>query len=255
MSVPQRAEGALVRLAASLPSAPLGALAGPGGILVLAPHPDDETLGCGAAIMAALAAGRPVTVALLTGGGASHPRSREYPPEAMVKLRRQEFALALARLGEAGGAPIESRYLDLADAAVPHGEAGLSPVAASLCDMVLATRIDTVWATWRGDPHTDHVAAARLADLLVRRCAEAGRALTRRDYAVWGRFGDAPPASPVLAFAPGHWQAAKADAMEAYASQLTQLVRDDPDGFTMPPALTRHFAEAPEVFVAEEGHA
>ncbi len=255
MSVPERAEGALVRLAASLPAAPLEALAGNGGILVLAPHPDDETLGCGAAIMAALAAGRPVTVALLTGGGGSHPRSRDYPPEAMVALRRREFAEALARLGAAGGASVESLYLDLPDTAVPHEATALAPIAARLRDRVVDGGIDTVWATWRGDPHTDHVAAARLADLLASRCAETGLTLTRRDYAVWGRFGAALPAGPVLAFPPGRWHAAKAHAMDAYASQLTPLVRDDPDGFVMPPALTRHFADAPEIFVAEEGPA
>ena len=40
--------------------------------LVLAPHPDDETLGCGATILRKVAAGTPVTIAVLSDGSAVH---------------------------------------------------------------------------------------------------------------------------------------------------------------------------------------
>ena len=253
MSVPQVADGALIRLAAEQPAASLDDLVGAGGVLVLAPHPDDETLGCGAAIMSALASGRRVVVALLTGGGASHPASRTHPPPALVALRRREFAAALATLAaEPGKGALDSLFLGLSDAAVPHTTAALAPLAQKLAAITERRGLDAVWSTWRGDPHTDHQAAARLADLVVAHAATDGRPMVRRDYAVWGRFGAPVPAGRVLPFAPGEWRAAKSAAMAAYASQLTPLITDDTGGFLMPPALTAHFAEAPEIFVAED---
>lgn len=221
-------------------------------MLVLSPHPDDETLGCGAAILTALAAGRRVVVALMTGGGGSHPGSRACPPSALVALRRREFAGALASLAKAaGGGALDSLFLGLHDTAVPHDAAALSPVAARLARVAACAGLDTVWVTWRGDPHTDHQAAARLADLVAAQSAAAGRPLFRRDYVVWGRFKETAPGAPVLALPPGRWREAKAAAMDCYASQLTPLIDDDPGGFVMPPALTRHFAEAPEIFLGD----
>ena len=40
-----------------------------GGILIFAPHPDDEAICCSGIIQQALAQGKPVTVALLTSPG------------------------------------------------------------------------------------------------------------------------------------------------------------------------------------------
>ena len=70
--------------------------------LVLAPHPDDETLGCGATIMRKLAAGRQVTVAVATDGRYSH-RSNHVTPEQLADLRRVEMEEAGRRLGLSTG--------------------------------------------------------------------------------------------------------------------------------------------------------
>ena len=48
--------------------------------LILAPHPDDESLGCGGLIAEACARGRPPAVIIVSDGTGSHPLSREYPP-------------------------------------------------------------------------------------------------------------------------------------------------------------------------------
>ncbi|HEX2943304.1 MAG TPA: PIG-L family deacetylase, partial [Rhodopila sp.] len=60
----------------SLPLGTLDHIAGTGTCLILAPHPDDESLGCGGLIATAVAAGRAPLVVILTDGAGSHPNSR-----------------------------------------------------------------------------------------------------------------------------------------------------------------------------------
>ena len=72
---------------------------GGGTCLILAPHPDDESLGCGGLIAACVAAGRPPLVAVLTDGAGSHPNSRTYPPDRLRAVRAQEVRTAVGMLG------------------------------------------------------------------------------------------------------------------------------------------------------------
>jgi N-acetylglucosamine malate deacetylase 1 len=67
--------------------------------MIVAPHPDDETLGCGgtAAIMAK--SGVAVHVVFLTDGGASHPGHAAITPSALASLRRDEARSAMSILG------------------------------------------------------------------------------------------------------------------------------------------------------------
>src|SRR5688500_7275309 len=82
--------------------------------LVIAPHPDDETLGCGATILRKVAAGTKVTVLVVTDGRHSH-RSPSLPPERLAALREVEMAEAVARLGLA---PADLRWGGLIDGTV-----------------------------------------------------------------------------------------------------------------------------------------
>jgi LmbE family N-acetylglucosaminyl deacetylase len=86
-------------------------LASPGKgerILIFAPHPDDEVLGCGGLIQQALANGAEVHVALMTNGDGSElslifgERELSRKPRAFVELgrgRQQESISALGSLG------------------------------------------------------------------------------------------------------------------------------------------------------------
>ena len=65
-----------------------------GGPLIVAPHPDDEVLGCGGLL--AQVGGLVVAV---TDGEASHPGSTVHGPGRLAELRRAETAAALAALG------------------------------------------------------------------------------------------------------------------------------------------------------------
>ena len=67
-------------------AASVAQLTGGAPALVLAPHPDDESLGCGA-LLAASFAGPGAHVICLTDGGASHLGSPTWPREALSALR------------------------------------------------------------------------------------------------------------------------------------------------------------------------
>ncbi|MDQ3548830.1 MAG: PIG-L family deacetylase, partial [Chloroflexota bacterium] len=70
-----------------------------GPTLVIAPHQDDESLGCGGAIALLSDAGMPVHVVFVSDGSGSHPASRRFPAPALTTLREREALAALAILG------------------------------------------------------------------------------------------------------------------------------------------------------------
>jgi len=96
---------------------PLAGLVGDGGLVVIAPHPDDESLACGGLISAACAAGRRVKVVVVSDGTGSHPRSRVYPRMRLRTLREEEARRAVCALGLA---PRHLTFLRLPDRFVPH---------------------------------------------------------------------------------------------------------------------------------------
>ena len=71
--------------------------------LILAPHPDDESIGCGGLIAAACAAGTPPVVLILTDGAASHPGSLTYPSARLRAVREAEALAATDILGLPAG--------------------------------------------------------------------------------------------------------------------------------------------------------
>jgi N-acetylglucosamine malate deacetylase 1 len=122
-------------------------------ILVLVPHPDDEIVGCFAAIARARAAGREVFTLYLTTGvppiGAHWPWQRR-DHAARVRRRRAEALRVAERLGVR---PLA--FLDWPSRTLRHhlGEARAC-VARVLADP--ATDIDTVWVPAYEGGHQDH---------------------------------------------------------------------------------------------------
>jgi LmbE family N-acetylglucosaminyl deacetylase len=70
---------------------------GNGVVLVLAPHPDDEVLGCGGAIMSHVDAGDPVHVIILTNGGRQEGVGDD--PQLYMEQRKRESTDAAGILG------------------------------------------------------------------------------------------------------------------------------------------------------------
>ncbi|MEE4199326.1 PIG-L deacetylase family protein [Erythrobacter sp.] len=230
------------------PEAKLGDLLPRPGLAILAPHPDDETFGCGMALAAAAASTlRPADAAirliLLTDGEGSHRGSPTFPPARLADLRRRELSRALAILSPATDFEILSLSL-------PDGQCDpdrLDPQAkARACSFLEHGGCGTLWTTWAGDPHCDHVYAARLGAQLARDLD-----LALLTFPVWGRFGEHRPPANGMTFFDRAGAAAKRRAAQAYASQTTDLISDDPDGFQMPPAIAAHLIEHHEIFFRE----
>ncbi|MCV7172621.1 PIG-L family deacetylase [Mycobacterium manitobense] len=143
------------------------------GLVVVAPHPDDETLGLGGTIAAAAERGIPVRVVSVSDGDAAHPDATAAQRRALAQTRRDEVRCAAAALGI--GAPMR---LGLPDGDVAAHQAR---VADALTE-VLAAEPAGVWcaATWRGDGHPDHEAVGRAA---AEATSRTGAVLL--EYPVW----------------------------------------------------------------------
>lgn len=234
-------------LADEAPFVSIEAVSGGGDVVVLAPHPDDETLGCGAAIAALTARGHRVQVVVVTDGSRSHPNSLAYPAEVLAKKREQEVTDAVAVLTAGHGpAPVFLRYPDMA---APDGTEAAEIAAQRLLPLIGPT-VTALWSTWAGDPHDDHARTARLAAVIGQHKPH----LQRWSYPIWGRFRtDDPqisPASFVRLHLPDQLERKK-HALAQHRTQMTWLIADDPEGFVMPEDKQEHFLTTPEIFMKE----
>ena len=222
-------------------------LTGDGDVVLLAPHPDDETLGCGGAIAALSEIGRRVQVVVVTDGCHSHPGSRLYPADRLRQLRASEVLRAVEILtGGRGPAPI---MLDYPDTAAPEGDAAESAAADRILTFI-GNETTALWASWGGDPHHDHASVARIAARISARLPH----LAYWSYPIWGRFLEQLPvirSNLMVRFDTSSWQDRKAQAVAAHASQMTGLIVDDPGGFQMSDSLQHHFITTPELFLRE----
>ncbi|WP_461496861.1 PIG-L deacetylase family protein [Ramlibacter sp.] len=126
-------------------------------MLVIAPHPDDETLGCGGTL-ARLAPACDVHVLLVTNGDGGG----DLPPETSA-LRKQEMAAAVRTLGIAN----EVLHLDEPDGRFDD----TSSFRAALAAIVQRLQPDWVFLPWLGDSHPDHSRISRASSQVLRRSA------------------------------------------------------------------------------------
>jgi LmbE family N-acetylglucosaminyl deacetylase len=118
-------------------------------VLVLAPHPDDEVFGCGAAIASLREAGASVTVAIATDGAGTEP-----DPATRRRIGEGRVAESRAALAILGGAEVEA--LGFPDRGL--SEAG-EPLRAALARR-LAPAPDLVLLPSPVEVHPDHRALA-----------------------------------------------------------------------------------------------
>ena len=142
--------------------------------VIIAPHPDDETLGCGGVACKKIAAGAEVRFVFVTDGAASHVR--QVGAEALRRMRAREALDAAARLG-AGADQVA--FLE-----VPDGRAAdyVPEIARQLSTLLHAWRPESVYVVHAGDPPSDHRAAHLGVSAAIR---SYGRRLQVFEYPVW----------------------------------------------------------------------
>lgn len=237
--------GAFLAAARALPVGSLQAIT-LGRALILAPHPDDESLGCGGLIAEACAQGEPPVVAVLTDGAGSHPRSRAYPPARLRATREAETLAAVACLGLPRGRVV---FLRMPDTRAPSEGPALREVASGLASLVRRHGCRSILSSWAHDPHCDHLAAHRIAAATARATGIAHRA-----YPVWGLT--LAPGSFVrggaagLRLEMGRHLPAKRRAIRCHRSQYAGLIEDDPSGFQMQPGFMALFDTPTEIYLA-----
>ncbi|HQZ44563.1 MAG TPA: PIG-L family deacetylase [Usitatibacteraceae bacterium] len=131
-------------------------------VLVLAPHPDDECVGCGGTVRKYVESNASVRVVILTDGRDGDPAVRQLArndPERerlegeLAVRRKAETAASLRILGAEQG-----YFLDAADGQLQQH---VAPVAARLAGILSEWRPDIVLLPFLTDRHADHFAANR----------------------------------------------------------------------------------------------
>ncbi len=232
------------------PLLPARAAAGLGPTLVVAPHPDDESLGCGGLIALLRQASLAVRVLFVSDGSGSHPNSVRYPRPALAALRQSEAWEALARLGVDASAVT---FLGLPDTAVPNqGQPGFEEAVEACAELGRQFQPTTIVAPWRRDPHCDHRASWQIVAAARQRLSQPTRLL---EYPIWvwtlAEGDDAPQPGEMRAWRldVGPVQTHKQAAVAAHRSQTTDLIDDDPTGFRLTPQLLADFARPWELYL------
>ncbi|WP_417215827.1 PIG-L family deacetylase [Arthrobacter sp.] len=240
-----------------LPGLAAGVVPGDGErLIVLAAHPDDESLGAAGLIHSALHSGATVEVVICSAGEASHPRSPTYTPTQLAALRRGELDTALGRLRE--GAP-DPRRLSWCHLGLPDGDLAAN---AGALDEALAAVVDgpadgpsarpstgrtVIAAPYRLDAHADHDAVGSAAARLATR-----KQLGLLEFPIWYWHWGTPERTEWR-----EWQTLRLDAsareakraaLGAHRSQILPLSSAPGDEVLLSGAFQRHFLRPTETF-------
>ena len=231
----------------ALPLTDLGVI---GSALVVAPHPDDESLGCGGTIAQLSTQGYAIHVLFVSDGTMSHPNSPTYPPERLRELRESEAIEAIQILGLSAD---DGTFMRCRDRQVPGAnEPGFQEAVDFVARLIDRLQPSTLFVPWRRDPHPDHRASWQIVWEAVRQSGVSPRVL---EYLIWlwelGDETDMPTIDEVKV-----WRVAidtvleqRNHAIAAHRSQVTRLITDDPRAFYLSPDLLTHFDQPRELLL------
>ena len=204
-------------------SAPPLDLTGISSIVVIAPHPDDETLGAGGLIAACHTRDISVTVVVVTDGAAAPSAST---PIELARRRSIEVTASVRALNP----DAQLTLLGYRDGATPDDRDAIR------ADLAIMTEgADLVVGPWRGDGHRDHRVIGEI-------CASLGLPLV--EYPIWMWHWATPddPRIPRRRLATIEADADKAAAIALHVSQLGSVLRPD---------FIEHFTSHRETFITE----
>jgi LmbE family N-acetylglucosaminyl deacetylase len=211
--------------------------------LVLAPHPDDETLGCAATIMRKLAAGSAVQVVIAADGRYAYP-STKLPVETLIEIREEEARQACAILGLP---PENIAFLRFEDLRLSDHRGVLRD---RLLDVLGAMNPEEIFVSSIIDNHPDHRVLAEIARELAQ--TRRGHNPVLYEYPIW--FWD-PRILRIRRLLKlqtrtvriEEFRNRKREAIAAYRSQVTNLV-DKARSTPLRKGFVRQFLQSEEIF-------
>lgn len=171
-------------------------------IVVLAPHPDDEVLGCAGALMRA----RHVKVIYLTDGRHGTPSGKV--DKGLITVRKREALTGLGKINP----KIDSVFLSLSDGNLRLDTSIVKKIWQEITDF--RNRDVILFVPWALDENPDHQATAQLATKLIKIISnDAIKSVWQ--YEVWS-----PLVPNRLVPLSGYAMKCKSDAIGMHKSQL-----------------------------------
>lgn len=192
--------------------------------LVIAPHPDDEALGCGGMILRKCRAGQPVHVLYLTDGSASHPDHPTLSPTRLKVLRAEEARRALGILGVD---PARIHFLEAKDGSlntVGCEERGI--LIGQIKAVIHQVVPNEIFLPYRRDGSSEHEAAFQLVQSSLLDVSPRPRLLEFPLWSWWSPRLLLPLAwtpAQVLRYKLDGYEAVKWQAIRAYHSQIEAI--------------------------------
>ncbi len=155
------------------PKQPLAPPEGP--VLVIAPHPDDETLGCGATILWLRSLGTRVRIVIVTDGSACAIKSC-LSPNKLAQIRQVEALKAIKTLGVP---ETDIVFLSHKDGCASQA---LDSIARDLSAQIWLSSPAWILFPYEIDGHEDHRAVAKAVQNLQKEGKITGRLLA---YPIW----------------------------------------------------------------------
>jgi LmbE family N-acetylglucosaminyl deacetylase len=238
--------GEILTAIRALPYRTLDEILGNAVPLILAPHPDDEVIGCGGLIAEVTRRQAQPVIVFVTDGSGSHPHSRKFPRIQLIEQRETEARDAAAILGVR---PAQLHFMRIRDTAVPHDGDSFAQAVEVIVGIVTSHVPCVIFAPWACDPHGDHVGVHKIA---VRAAQETGA--RHLSYPVWGwtlpdgqELGVVSVAGCRLCVR--DHRDVKSRALHAHRSQVSDLIDDDPTGFHLDERTLARMLSDDEVFL------
>jgi LmbE family N-acetylglucosaminyl deacetylase len=206
-------------------------------VLIMAPHPDDEVLGCGGLIAMCRAYGIGVKIIVMTDGRHSHILNTD-GQFALAKVRRQETLASAQVLGLSHGDVV---FGDIEDGQLGFNRTDTDRLMEMVRGICSQFSISSIFATSARDQHHDHKLSWELAATLRN---QVSRII---GYPVGTRIDSDDPHLNDFSILETEFVAPrKRAAISCHQSQISGL--EGADGFSLDANIIEKFATQPEYF-------
>lgn len=144
-------------------------------VLIVAPHPDDEVLGCSGLIQRMIENGKQVHIVILSGGGKSHQNCCHIDESTLIDSRRNLSRKAAEILG----LPLNQlHFLDYPDGRISYND----PETQRLQTLIEKISPDAIFVPHKGEGWSDHIEAGKIVREIIR---TKSTPIQLYEYCVW----------------------------------------------------------------------